>query len=71
MKLTTEEIRSEISKWMARLFDKDKLPADVRLHVEDITKKILISHLGGHELTLERLQQLFQNVETNLAKDRQ
>jgi dTDP-4-amino-4,6-dideoxygalactose transaminase len=67
--LTTEEIRAEISKWMGRLFDKDKLPEDVRSHVEDLTKKIVASQLSGQAVTIDRLQQLFQNVEVKLKKE--
>jgi len=69
MKLETKEIRTEISKWMSRLFDKDKVPEEVRSHVEELTKKIVSTQLSGQEVTIDKLQQLFQAVETKLTKD--
>jgi len=68
MSLSTEEIRTEISQWMGQLFDNNKVPEDVRAHVEDLTKKILSTQLKGQNITKDKLQQLFKNVENAFNK---
>lgn len=61
--LSRQDIQVEISKWMARLFEKDIHVSNVKLHVEKLTDKILTTELQQQCITKEKLIFLFEDVE--------
>lgn len=64
--LSRQDIRTEISKWMASLFEKDIHVNNVKLHVEKLTEKILTTELQQQCITKEKLMSLFGDVEREL-----
>jgi 3-methyladenine DNA glycosylase/8-oxoguanine DNA glycosylase len=63
LELSMEQTRSEISKWMAELFDKDVHVDDVKKHVSKLTEKIVAEKLKGTKITTSVFKTLCKAVE--------
>lgn len=61
--LSSEQIRSDISKWMADLFDKNVFVNDVKKHVSKLTEKIVSERLKGVKITSSIFKTLCKAVE--------
>jgi len=66
--LDNKQIRTEISKWMGELFDKDVLVNDVKRHVAAATKKVVEAQLKGIVITREILRNLFKETESDFQR---
>ena len=63
LELDTEQIRTEISKWMSQLFDKNVATESVKAHVTALTNKIVSTQLNGVKITISTFKDLCKVVE--------
>jgi len=61
--LSDVDMRSEISKWMGELFDKDMTPDKVKEYVEKLVAKIASAKLKNQPVTLTLFKLLCRSIE--------